>query len=656
MADELLVSLVRFEDPAGVPPLDEKGGLDALVKAPGCTYPTRERGICGYSAVFSPTLLSALVAQDLTVGATSQQRDVSVQAIIRWDFTAQNTAGTPGTIVARGYGDAAAEYMPFAMELFVVDYATQQGAVRFLWNTAAGTLRTELGAGFYVPTSGYFMVTATRHWTSLTSATIRYYVNEYLVAATTTTDGDIASSTTGHVTIGARRVAGAYTNYFAGAIDELAISNYELTLEEIRSTWRRISIHQTDGVRIIQDLMPIGLPISSDPTSKAQIDLQTMGTAIGFADSLTENVRENTMPDKAYGAVLRQWEAITRDPALPGDSVDARRARITSHLRRRSGVSIPGVEAAIDGLLGVTAGQLTYYAFNPTIQDTFAAAPDPQLWFMPNGGVDVIGGEMRLQLGAGSTRPWDSQGTGLGQALCSVIPINARTTAQGARVSNVSILACLDDRTPGTATGTERGVCLASWSKGSMFFVGFSNAAGTTQLCYQKFKFGVAVNASPVPIAGWGGNLLTSIRIILDPRIFGSIGQNESVASIDFFEGGVPTSESQWTRATTVNFGVAGEMDYAGFYIRTLGASTAGAACDLRITNATKIRDNTSERPYYWYAYRNPALGGSPDLAGANRVIDRMRHAYTKGAVTSSLSLICDDPNSPMDYTPLGAI
>jgi hypothetical protein len=62
-----------------------------------------------------------------------------------------------------------------------------------------------------------------------------------------------------------------------------------------------------------------------------------------------------------------------------------------------------------------------------------------------------------------------------------------------------------------------------------------------------------------------------------------------------------------------------------------------------------------SLRPYIWYAFRDPALNGRPDMIGADRLVKKIKPAYTYAAAISSKRVICDDPRDGIcDLGPVG--
>jgi len=88
----------------------------------------------------------------------------------------------------------------------------------------------------------------------------------------------------------------------------------------------------------------------------------------------------------------------------------------------------------------------------------------------------------------------------------------------------------------------------------------------------------------------------------------------------------------------------------------------AGYSCGQVLAMVAELLDTTAANlsilefcaVFSWYVYRNPALGGSPDMAGARAVIERMKPAHTYGGLCESTSLLCDTQYNYCDETPIG--
>lgn len=648
---DLITTMLRFEENDGItgdqPARDSCGSLDDTYAPSGTSLPSKEVGAVGLAAVFDSAAPDAYEAKDLVSGGTLHTRDVTIQAIIDWDITAQSDSGDSGSLIARGKGNSTSEYMPFAIELVVVDEPTRVGQIRFLWHSSAGVLKTQTGANWTVPASGYVMLTATRRWVSPTEVVLRYYLNERLLAEVTSADGDIAGGASGHTTIGTRYTGAAYERFLDAKLDELAIANYEMTNEEIAATWFRISYFQPDGYRQMRDLMQPGIPISDDPASKIQQDLRVMGTALGFADGLVENMRQNLMPDRAYGEVLRRWERITRKPPAPGDSVDRRRARVLAQLGTRNGVSVPGVREALHELLDCDPEDLEIIAFDNTVRDDFAALELERWRVDPGADWSVITNTLRVQAAAGSF-PWDWPDNPRGgkSAVMAFDDFPPVTNKDQVRVDNgITLIGSIIPTT--LPAGAEAGIVLWDWWRNDLMFYGLRNTAGAYSFGRQRYRDRAEVEA-------WTS--VASSNTTHYMRVRPSLDQSPAIATDSQWydlSWTLNTDPAEDDYNTTLNVAWARSFGWGGFYFRTHAAT--GGASDVRF-DSHAFRTHYGSRPFYLYVYRDPGLGGAPDIEGANRVLRRMKHGFTHAAVITSLSLMTDQLSSPVDNGPMGAL
>lgn len=312
--------------------------------------------------------------------AAVQLVDAGVRKPITWQNIFNLTiaqADQRGTLYARGKGGSAAEYLGAGVELRVVNASQNVGELAWLWQDTSGVLKRQVGGHFAPPATGYLMLTATRRWVSSTKVILRYFLGDRMLAEIESADGSIGGGTTGTTTIGARFDGSVWGDFFDGVIDELRVVDYELAPEEIAATWDRISKHQPAGYRAVRDLFPPEAPISSDPTSRIQKLLLIAGNALGYGAAQAENVRNNQLPNRAYGPVLEEWEGIVDEPSKPIDSTDARRARVIGHMRQRSGVSIPGIKAALRELVATDTDNLEMLAFKPLQVENYRL---PEQW------------------------------------------------------------------------------------------------------------------------------------------------------------------------------------------------------------------------------------------------------------------------------------
>lgn len=657
MAAELITALLRFTETPGMLFHDEAGGLDELaiqttgftVNATGVTP-----GAVGQSIVIDArTPSNAMAGVDLAVAGTLHTRDVSIQALIAWDYSAQLDAGAfNGTLIVRGKGNVLAEYISFAVELRAI--GSTIGEIGMYWQTTAGVMKSQIGAQFVIPAAdvdsdvwNFFQLTCTRRWVSSSEVSIRYYINGQLIGDVLSADGDIGGSTTGTTIVGCRFNGGVYDPLtgIVAAVDELMIKNYEMSREEIEADWLRISKYQPDGYRQMREAMPPGIPISDDPSSTPQTDLRSMGLVLGLADSLNENMRANIMPDRAYGDTLIRWEGITKQSPKAGDSLDTRRKRVVGRIASHAGYSLGGIAAALAPMLACAPGQLQLFAFSNTITDIFVSLP-VEKWSDITAGVDVTGGKLRIQ-GAGAAS-YIFDGATRAQ-LYAALPVDG--DRQGLCVGGAMYARLSFTLFP---ANSEAGIVYFDWANGNYIFFGVRNTAGVIQVGYQRFSLWAPTDPAWVVLATTSA-IDHYLRIADEHSLYTGffIGGGPGTTKFDLSWSTIGNSpESDFT--TQTNIVAQSNFNRAGFYFRTIGV--LGSAADVRFANDFQLRIGNGRRPYRLYVYRDPAIPGRPDVQGANAVLATMKHGYTHAAVITSKSLLCDSSSSGCDLGPMGCL
>jgi hypothetical protein len=406
---QTIVHLRFDEQTSDVPPSDDIGSLGDLAPRAGDTVPSVASAFTGFGRVFGAG--KSLQAVDLVSGASLATRDVTIEAILFWDFDTQFVTDNLGCVCIRGiYGGPGSEFPAYAMVLRIVNVPARVGEVRMQWSDTAGNLITPPGGQFVVPpatSNGYMLITATRHWVSSTQVELQYYVGDRLVGDVVVTGGDIGGSTTGTFRVG--RIYEGANGYLQGTIDELRVRNYQVTQEEVSATWARLSKWQPRGYKAILDLFPQGAPISDDPASRVQKLLRICGHAIGYAAAQVENVRDNLLPDRAYGPTLEQWEGIVGEAPAASDTVAKRRKRVVSHLSQRAGSSIRGVLATVSDLLALAPSQVQFLAFDNTQREDWTQGFRIERWRAdPPAQWTIAGGALRVQAANGANILFDS--------------------------------------------------------------------------------------------------------------------------------------------------------------------------------------------------------------------------------------------------------
>jgi len=636
--------LLRFDEPSNdVAPSDQIGSLYDLQIDTGLALPPVVSAFCGFGRQFSAG--SALDAVDVVPGASLTTRDVTVQVLLSWDVFNQNVAGTLGTIVARGKGNAIAEYVAYGVELRVVNAALAIGEIRFFWQDTAGTVHTEAGGQFVVPPVGQFvMLTAVRHWVSGTDVELRYYAGDLLIGEFLTIDGDIGGGTTGTFCVGTRYTAGAAGNFLVGTIDELRVLNYELTAEEISATWGRIAKLQPRGYRAIRDLLPPGSPISDDPASRIQKLFRIVGHAIGYAAAQVENVRKNQMPDRAYGPVLAQWEGIVGEAPKAPDTVVTRRRRVIGHLRQHAGTSVPGVQAATADLLQLAASQVQVIAFDNTVREDWSLGLRAERWWAdPTAKWTIAAAALRVQalstdniLFDGTTRQWST---------CFTSAPATRRSFTGQVLDGLQANLFVKVVPTSLPDKAEVGIAFYDWAAGNALLFGLRNNAGVYQLVTEGFRAWVSQGVTVQVVSALVTQWLNLAQLAPAGILPANMSHYQAAWST--------TSElAGYTNSAAITHPTV--FQYAGMYARGFSATLAGAV-DVAFDDVI-LRTPFGPRPFRWYVYRDPTLPGTPDLVAAHAQIQRLKHAHTAATVITTKSLLADSPSSGADRGPCGAL
>lgn len=629
------VLLLRFDEVLdAVRPADAMANLDDLVTEAGLAMPPVVDAVLGRGRRFTSADARGLRAADVAAGSTLLTRDASIRVAMTWDLAAQAAAAQNGTIYARGKGTGAAEYVGAGLELRVVNAALGIGELRWLWHDVAGALKTQVGGHFKPAASGIMILTATRRWVSSTEVVLRYFVGDVMLAEVISPDGSIGGGTTGTTSIGAR-FSGAWGRFLDGVIDELQVLDYELTPEEIAATWRRIAVHQPNGYQLFRELHDEGFPLPDDPGSRAQRETRQWGHGFGFAAAQAENIRDNIHPDRAYGSVLESWEAITAQPPRPGDSVDARRARVVARMRQRAGISIPGVEAALEELVATDPSNLELLAFDQTTHDDYGAATglNELRWYYEPGAAWTIVANALRHLSATSI-PFNNT-----QRLWETARMSIGGNGRG-----VHVLAKL---TPTTLDNTtEVGIFVGDRASGNFVLMGYRNNASSYEIITEVFKLWVSqgVNVRGTLTGFVPAWLHLFAQDSTAPVGFGGF-RKYTVAWAEAAESG------PYTSVVDIDSGFQ-DTHWAGLYARTLaGAANIDVAFD-----DVKVRAPYGDRSFNLYVYRDPALLGRPDLVGGNLVLNGLKQAHTRAKLVTAKVALCDDENTGCDFTPMGAI
>lgn len=620
--DDAKVMLKLHDPDPSVRPKDEAGALQDLDVAPGGSAPYVVPAAMGLGRRFVPAFASSLAAKDLAGGSSLATRDCTVMAILQWDVAAQAAAAsTIGSVVCRGLGSSSAEHIAYELRLAVVNAGTRVGAIFWRWQGVAGGLFDQAGVQFTCPT-GFTLLTATRRWQSPTLVVCRYYIGDVLLGEVESPDGDIGGGATGTFLLGTNNDAAPDKANFAGVIDELAVFDREMCLEEIEDTWLRITTYQPLGVQLYKELHDPGFPQSREPGSDVQLENRWVGMALGFAASRFENIRRNLLPHRAYGQVLADWETALRPTRQPNQSLDARRERVLARLRQHLGSSPPGLQGMLDGLLGGGApSDLQFLAFSNTLVDAFATI-NALRWDRNTASAAAIS----AVAGAASFQP------GAGTFTAPASWISMRRSVDDARQAQQIVKLVLT--TP--QSGAEAGIFFAEAAAGNYILLGLRDVAGSFQVWTETFAGGVSTGAT----------------------LRATLGANPAALWLWL---GQTTTDGTWSVAWSTTSGTAGftapvtlthpsAAYWAGCYLRSTGA--IGAARADFDDHLVRIPFGLS--PLNAWVVLDQALGHTPDIPGARQVVETVKHLYVNGTFTTTPAVTYDDPDNGYDTAPLG--
>lgn len=620
--DDAKVMLKLHDPDPMVRPKDEAGALQDLDVAPGGGAPYVVPAAMGNGRRFVPAFSTGLAAKDLVGGSSLATRDVTVMAILQWDIAAQAVADNPtGSLVCRGIGVPAAEFIAYELRLTAVNAATRLGEIHWRWQGITGTLFEQAGVQFTCPT-GFMLLTATRRWNSPTSVTCRYYIGDVLLGEVSSGDADIGGGVTGTFFLGTNGDVPPDQALFAGILDEVAVFDREMCQEEIEDTWLRITTYQPLGVQLYKELHDPGFPQSREPGSDVQLENRWIGMALGFAASRFENIRRNLVPQRSYGQTLADWETALRPTRQPNQSLDARRARVVARLRQHLGSSPPGLQGMLDGLLdGADPSQLTFLAFSNTLVDAFTTI-NALRWDRNTASAAAIS----AVAGAASFQP------GAGTFTAPTSWISMRRSIDSARQAQQIVKLVLT--TP--QSGVEAGIFFADAAAGNYILLGLRDVAGSFQVWTETFAAGVSTGAT----------------------LRATLGANPAALWLWL---GQTTTDGTWSVQWSTTSGTTG---FTAPVTLTHPSAAYWAGCYLRSTGAigaprADFDDHVVRLPFglgplnAWVVF-DQALGFHPDIPGARQIVETVKHLYVTGTFATTPAVAYDDPDNGYDTAPLG--
>lgn len=617
LIDREAVLLLRLDEELDqVRPQDATGvlqDLDTLLGGGTLTMPPVVPGALGRARAFDPDDSTGLAARDIDSGATLLTRDMSIQVALRWDVAAQDASGSSGSVISRGLGSSAAEYLCWGMQLDVVDAPSRTGRVRWIWQDLAGVVKLQSGAQFVAPL-GFTILTITRRWRAPDDVRLRYYIGDVLLGEVLSVDGSIGGGTTGAVQLGTRLVGGVDSLFFAGDIDQVLIVERELCLEEIEATWLRITLYQPLGYQLLRENHDRGFPMPTNPASDFQLDLRMIGHTLGYTAAKAEELRANFLPGRAYGSTLEQWEEVLQPVLRPGADIETRRARCEARLRQRRGATVDGIGDALFDLVDCDVADLEFIAYSQRVEDGFDMTIDTIQWDMtPTGCASWNAGAARFAPGAGTflmngtTKNWKTMARSVSQPSIPGV--------FGAE----HVIGKLAVSTP--QNNFEAGVWFGNKGAGDYLLLGLRQD-GTFRVVTESFIANVSQGVT----------------------VQQALGGNPAAIWLHLYE----LTEGSWRAAWSTTSALAGYTTstaiahpsvahWAGFYIRSIAAVGAGPVADF---DDFLLYTPNGTRPFNAYVYRNPVLGGEPDFDGAHSVLTAIKHAFTHATIIDSKAFL----------------
>ena len=616
VADADTVILLPFDESDGVRITDAAGTLEDMQGAPTVS----STGAWASAATRSfGAAANVLSAQDRAGESSLLTRDVTVQAIL-----ASQSSLYTGILISRGDGTGATQYTSFAVELDCA--ATNNMNVRWSWQDTAGLAFTDTWRTFAFPPGEAFLLTLTRRWVSSTSVVMRYYVDDQLVAESTSTTGEIGGATTGTTTVGGD-TSGAQCP--AIWLDALKVTSHEMSHEEIRATWKRLTQHQPNGVIGLRGQAPPGAPWSQAAGSDIGSLIKAAGQAVGYAAAKTDELRETFLPSSAYRDTIARWERLVGLQVNTRVALGTRRQRVLARLQRENGYSPPKVREVLAAPFDLAEYDVELVEFSPTIEDGFATVEaerwrtePPAAWAAGAGGdlgtlkLDVASADMRFE--AAGHNPYHCR-MSVDNDEDLIVQVKLRT--YWAALPSSAIV----------------GLFLYNRVTNDALWFGVKNDGGTRKLGYVLRK----------------NNVLGTFQTITNPST--DVAYYLRLTRLTSGEFQFAWSTTSFASVTTIIVsGLIENVQWAG--VGAMATTNPTGSALTATFDDFLARITAGRRAFHWYAFRDTGLAGEPDMNFANRLLPTLKPAHTHAAAITSRSLLCDNAGSGCDRGPMGGI
>lgn len=585
------------------------------------TCPVELEAYCGSGRRFNITDAMCLEGTDLADGDSFSTRDITVQAVC----SVEDQASQKRYLYQRGKSTSSSEYISAAVWIRKLSTITGAYEIGMEWQDSASSVRIAPTATFKPPT-GFFLLTVTRRWETSTRVVVRYYVNETLAGEVVSSYGDIAGSTTGTTYVGGGYdTFGGRQHVWPGVLDELLITNYEMSGEEIAATWSRLTRHQPAGEKLVLSLVPPGSVWGDRATRWGKL-FRIAGQAVGFAMSTIEELRENFLPHRTDQVGLERWEDL--HGIAPGalDSLDRRRERVTSFMGAELGQSKEVMQAHLEEPLDLAASLIEILEFQNRVLDDFATLETERWHVEPAAQWSVGAGVLSGILPIATDGRVDAENANYYRALQPMSRNTGRVVVWAKFTSVSSLSDCV------------AGLHLWNWRTRNGLWLGGNFTGGSSRIVATVLNAGAV---STTNLFAYGGGTVW-LRLIQDPD------------DTTRWTAGVSTTGPETGYTESVLTGLPTDFEWAGLGV--LGLDSSSSAQASVAADDFYLDTPNGTRPFCWYAYCDPLLAGDEDMLLANALVQRIKPAHTHAAAITETSVLCDTSGAGCDLGPMGGL
>jgi hypothetical protein len=542
-------------------------------------------------------------------------RDCTIRAILQYDIAAASVSDV-GTICVRGRGGSNPEILLYGLELVKVDSVTVK--IRARWQEASSTDAIVAGVDFVLP-PGFIHVACSRRWISTSEVALTYVVNGVLVGTETVSEGDIGEGVGGQLNVGCANDNSTvdYERFLpdGSIMDWLAVSDDAKSVEELRQEYRNVFVHQPAGYQILRAYQPPRRVFNPEPDSRVQRWFGAAGDGLGIALSNAETLREDFLPDRAWGPALTRWESITGLSPAPTDSIAVRRTRVLGFLSRILGYTVADIKLSLEPLFGLDSSDIDIIEYDALRTDDFGtddiSTPPSRIWLTHQGAgaVAIAAGVCNVSASASDDIRWIRAGGDPPYRVASISAATGRDADGATLITSKDVQALGTDVIYGHVWHTinKDAVIVGHRRDGITDKISAFTVLGTVQSAtVDLFTVGVT---DPL----W---LLT--------RYLG--GTDYEVA---FSTTGPLTGYN-----TPVAFTGPESPRWAGFGLFGLDASlVANSDADF---DDVKIYEPNGTRAFSWQAYRDTGLSGTYDITAAQQQLAKQKPAHTNAAAVTN--------------------